>query len=59
MGGCGGRRGQNRLLADTEGHPRIMPDLEHQREEYGGGAGGNGVPQPNRREERREKPASP
>ena len=36
----GGRRGQNRLLADAEGHPRITPDLEHQREEYGAGAGG-------------------
>lgn len=58
-----GRKGQNRLLADAEGHPRITPDLEHQKEEYGGGVGdgggGNGVPQPDRREKRREKPAAP
>ena len=59
MGGGGERRGQNSLLADAEGHPRITPVLEHQREEYGGVACGDGVPQPDRREERRGKPAAP
>lgn len=39
----GGEEGAEQAASRCrEGHPRITPDLEHQKEEYGGRGGGRG-----------------
>ena len=60
MGGCGGEEGAEQAASRCRGPPQ---DHARSGTSEGGvwcwGRGGNGVPQPNRREERREKLASP